>query len=276
MKKNTKAKRRSNKKGIYILPSLLTSASLFGGFYAIIASIQARYEPAAIAIFVSSVFDALDGKIARFTGSTSRFGTEYDSLSDLVAFGIAPAVLLFQWRLADSGRLGWLACFTYVICGALRLARFNVQKDTLEANYFKGLPIPAAATFIASLLLFSISLDSRFQINRTVALALLYGMSFLMVSTIDYLSFKELELRKQKPFSVLVFIILTCLVIVYKPRIMLFAIMAVYILSGPVVTFYRRRRKRSQSAAPSGKAIPLRKEEAAAAAAEKHANHRRT
>lgn len=274
MKKNTKAKRRSNKKGIYILPSLLTSASLFGGFYAIIASIQARYEPAAIAIFVSSVFDALDGKIARFTGSTSRFGTEYDSLSDLVAFGIAPAVLLFQWRLADSGRLGWLACFTYVICGALRLARFNVQKDTLEANYFKGLPIPAAATFIASLLLFSISLDSRFQINRTVALALLYGMSFLMVSTIDYLSFKELELRKQKPFSVLVFIILTCLVIVYKPRIMLFAIMAVYILSGPVVTFYRRRRKRSQSAAPSGKAIPLRKEEAAAA--EKHANHRRT
>jgi CDP-diacylglycerol--serine O-phosphatidyltransferase len=270
MKKGPKAKRRANKKGIYILPSLLTSASLFGGFFAIIASIQARYESAAVAIFVSAVFDALDGKIARFTGSTSRFGTEYDSLADLVAFGIAPAVLVFQWRLAGYGRLGWLACFTYVICGALRLARFNVQKDTLEANYFKGLPIPAAATFIASLLLFSINLGSLFQLSRTFTLVLLYGLSFLMVSTIDYLSFKEFELRKQKPFSVLVGIILTCLVIVYKPRIMLFAIMAVYILSGPVVTFYRSRRKRSRSAAPGGKAIPLRKEEKAVETHEDH------
>ena len=138
---------KSRKRGIYVLPNLFTSASLFCGFYAIIAAIQGRYETASVAILISFLLDGLDGRIARFTNTTSKFGTEFDPLADLVAFGVAPAVLAFKWALAPLGRLGWLACFMYVICGALRLARFNVQKDNLETNFFKGLPIPGAASF---------------------------------------------------------------------------------------------------------------------------------
>jgi len=237
--------KRSGKKGIYILPNLFTSASLFGGFFAIIAAIQGRYETAATAILISCVFDGLDGKIARLTHSTSLFGTEYDSLSDLVAFGVAPAILAFQWALEPFGRLGWLACFMYVICGALRLARFNVQKNQVEAKFFKGLPIPAAACFIASLLLFTTALGWGTESRHIIIILLVYVLSFLMVSSIRYPSFKEFELKKQKPFNVLVAIILVLMVVAYKPRIMLFFIMAIYILSGPAITFYGLRKKRA-------------------------------
>ena len=242
----TKRRRTSGgpKKGIYILPNLFTSASLFGGFYAIIAAIQGRYESAAIAILVSCVFDALDGKIARITGSTSDFGMEYDSLSDLVAFGVAPGILAFQWALEPFGRFGWLACFMYVICGALRLARFNIQKKTLEANYFKGLPIPSAASFIAALILFSSTLGGFAEFRHVLLIFIMYLLSFLMVSTIDYLSFKELDLKKQRPFSVFVEVILILLVIAYKPKVMLFFLLIIYILSGPVITIYRHHKKR--------------------------------
>ena len=239
--------RKTGKKGIYLLPNLFTSASLFSGFFSIIAAIQGRYETAAIAILVSCVFDALDGKIARFTHSTSDFGIEYDSLSDLVAFGVAPAILSFQWALEPFGRLGWLACFMYLICGALRLARFNVQKGSVEAKYFKGLPIPAAASFIASMILFTTALGWIRETKHILIIVLMYILSFLMVSSIDYLSFKEFELRKQKPFNVLVAIILILIVIAYKPRIMLLFILAAYVLSGPVITIYRHQKKRSMA-----------------------------
>jgi CDP-diacylglycerol--serine O-phosphatidyltransferase len=235
--------KRTVKKGIYVLPNLFTSASLFGGFYAIIAGIQGRYEAAAIAILISCVLDALDGKIARFTSATSQFGIEYDSLSDLVAFGVAPGVLAFQWALAPFGRLGWLASFMYVICGALRLARFNVQKGTVDAKYFKGLPIPAAASIIASLILFSNAIGGLPGSKHILIIMLIYVLSFLMVSTINYPSFKELELRKQKPFNVLVTTILILMVIAYKPKIMLFFILVIYLLSGPAVTVYRSQKK---------------------------------
>ncbi|UCF82352.1 MAG: CDP-diacylglycerol--serine O-phosphatidyltransferase [Desulfobacteraceae bacterium] len=236
--------KKTVKKGIYILPNLFTSASLFGGFYAIIAGIQGRYEAAAIAILISCVLDALDGKIARFTRATSHFGIEYDSLSDLVAFGVAPGVLAFQWALAPFGRLGWLASFMYVICGALRLARFNVQKGKVDARYFKGLPIPAAASFIASLILFSNAIGGLLPGSKHILIIMLiYVLSFLMVSTINYPSFKELELRKQKPFNVLVAIILILIVIAYQPKIMLFFILVIYILSGPAVTIYLSQKK---------------------------------
>ena len=238
-----KLTKRTGKKGIYILPNLFTSASLFGGFYAILASIQGRYEAAAIAILISCVFDGLDGKIARFTHATSQFGAEYDSLSDLIAFGVAPGILAFQWALAPFGRLGWLASFMYVICGALRLARFNVQKNSLDVNYFKGLPIPAAASVIASLILFSSAMGGLSESRHIFIIILIYVLSFLMVSTIDYPSFKELELRKQKPFNVLVAIILIFIVIAYKPKIMLFFILTAYLLSGPVVSMYRSQRR---------------------------------
>lgn len=243
--KRKKAPKTARRKGIYLLPNLFTSASLFCGFYAIIASIQGRYEAAAIAILVSSLLDGLDGRIARFTNTTSHFGTEYDSLSDLVAFGIAPGVLAFQWALAPFGRLGWLACFTYVVCGALRLARFNVQKSTTATKFFRGLPIPGAASFIASLVLFTIALGGLPEYKNILIIVLVYVLSFLMVSNIRYLSFKEFDLKRQKPFNVLVAIILMFLVIVYEPKIMLFLVMATYILSGPVITFYRLRKRRA-------------------------------
>ena len=240
-KRKNRAKKTS-KKGIYVLPNLFTSASLFSGFYSIIASIQGRYETAAIAILVSCLFDGLDGKVARFTHATSEFGSEYDSLSDLVAFGVAPGILAFQWALEPFGRLGWLACFMFVICGALRLARFNVQKYTQDANYFKGLPIPAAAGFIASLVLFIMTVGGLEGYRHAVIIALIYILAFLMVSTLYYPSFKELELKKKKPFNVLVAIILVFMVIAYQPKIMLFLILTAYIVSGPVVSIYRLRK----------------------------------
>jgi CDP-diacylglycerol--serine O-phosphatidyltransferase len=240
-----KSRRKNRKKGIYILPNLFTSASLFSGFYAIIASIQERYEAAAVAILVSCVFDALDGKIARFTKSTSHFGTEYDSLSDLVAFGVAPGVLAFQWALEPFGRLGWLASFIYVICGALRLARFNVQKDSTDANYFKGLPIPVAAAFIACLILFIGALGGLPRPMPVLFIMPIYVLAFLMVSNIQYPSFKKLELKKQKPFNVLVAIILILTVIAYQPKVMLFIIAVIYILYGPVFTIHRAQERRA-------------------------------
>lgn len=246
--KRTKRSPSSARKGIYLLPNLFTSASLFSGFYAIIAAIGGRYENAAIAILISCVFDALDGKIARLTHTTSLFGTEYDSLSDLVAFGVAPAILAFQWALEPFGRLGWLACFMYVICGALRLARFNVQKSSVEARFFKGLPIPAAASIISSLILFLSNFGGLPESGHVLIIILVYGLSFLMVSTIDYLSFKDFQIKNQKPFNVLVTIILGLVVVAYKPKIMLFVLLSLYVLSGPVVTAFRYGKKREMAA----------------------------
>ena len=195
----SKRKKRSGKtsrKGIFILPNVFTSASLFGGFYAIVAAIQGRYEAAAIAIIISAVFDGLDGRIARFTKTASHFGTEYDSLSDLVSFGVAPATLAFLWALEPFGRLGWLAAFMFVICGALRLARFNVEKSSAQTSYFKGLPIPAAACFIASLILFSSTLKGFAEKRDIIIIVMIYVLSFLMVSSLKYFSFKEFNVRE--------------------------------------------------------------------------------
>ena len=239
--------KRDRKRGIYLLPNLFTSASLFGGFYAIIAAIQNRFEAAAIAILVSCLFDALDGKIARYTNTNSHFGTEYDSLSDLVAFGVAPGILAFQWALAPYGRLGWLACFTYVVCGALRLARFNVQVNVQNPNFFKGLPIPGAAAFVSSLVLFTAALGGSGRSMHWLALAIVYSLAFLMVSGLDYLSFKKFEIRRQKPFNVLVSIILMMIVVAYRPRIVLFFLIGGYVLSGPIITLSRSRSSKAPS-----------------------------
>ncbi|HDM10529.1 MAG: CDP-diacylglycerol--serine O-phosphatidyltransferase [Deltaproteobacteria bacterium] len=244
--------KRDRKRGIYLLPNLFTSASLFGGFYAIIAAIQSRFEAAATAILVSCLFDALDGKIARYTRTSSHFGTEYDSLSDLVAFGVAPGVLVFQWVLAPYGRLGWLACFTYVVCGALRLARFNVQVGVQNPGLFKGLPIPGAAAFIASFILFITAIGGRRESLHWLALAIIYTLSFLMVSGLDYLSFKKFEIRRQKPFNVLVSIILMLIVVAYRPRIVLFFLIGGYVISGPIVSLVRARTHKAISTSPAG------------------------
>jgi CDP-diacylglycerol--serine O-phosphatidyltransferase len=248
--------RQKERKGIYILPNLFTSASLFGGFYAIIAAIQGRYEAAAAAIIISAIFDGLDGRIARFTHTTSQFGVEFDSLSDLVAFGVAPGVLAFQWAMRPFGRFGWLAAFLFVICGALRLARFNVQKNTQDPGYFRGLPIPSAACFIASMILFIEDLEWVPEDTALLILVMAYVLSFLMVSAIPFSSFKSFDIRNQKPFHVLVSLILMCTVVAYKPKIMLFLIMITYVLSGPLMGLYRLYSRR-HAVRPAEENAPL-------------------
>jgi CDP-diacylglycerol--serine O-phosphatidyltransferase len=247
LKKRNRTKGR-NKRGIYILPNLFTSCSLFGGFYAIIAAVQGRFDAAAIAILISSLFDGLDGKIARFTDTTTKFGAEYDSLSDLVAFGVAPGLLAFLWSLKPYGRLGWLAVFLYIICGALRLARFNIQKNSLESRHFKGLPIPGAAIFIATLVLFMHSIGGLDRNQHIMLVIIMYVLSFLMVSTIDYFSFKGLGLFKRKPFNALVATILLLIVVASKPALMLFLFSTIYVVSGPAMMLYHLVRRPTKEA----------------------------
>jgi CDP-diacylglycerol--serine O-phosphatidyltransferase len=242
--------RKRNKKGIYILPNLFTSCSLFCGCYAIIAATQGRYDAAAVAILISSLLDGLDGKIARFTNTTSQFGIEYDSLSDLVAFGVAPGLLVFEWSLKPFGRFGWLAVFLFVTCGALRLARFNIQKGNRESHHFKGLPIPGAGVFIATAILFMNSLGDPSEHQPILFISAVYVLSFLMVSTIEYLSFKGMDLFRRKPFNMLVATILVFVVVAYKPALMLFLLSSLYVLSGPAQTLYRFIRKNASVRKP--------------------------
>jgi len=243
--KQRRKKTQSNKKrrGIYILPNLFTTISLFFGFFSIISTLDGKFENAAIAILISCVFDVLDGRIARLTHTTSQFGMEYDSLSDLVAFGVAPGLLIFKWSLQDIGRLGWLACFMYLACGALRLARFNVHvRNGKELLYFKGLPIPAAASFIACMILFAEIINYKW--TPMEILISVYVLSFLMVSNINYMSLKGDELRHRKPFNLLVATILVLVLIAYKPKVVLPFLVMLYVLSGPVLTVYNVYKKK--------------------------------
>jgi CDP-diacylglycerol--serine O-phosphatidyltransferase len=243
-RKRNKRTREGVRRGVYILPNVLTSGTLVGGFYAIVAAFNGDYIIAAIAIMVAFLFDGIDGRVARLTRTTSRFGVEYDSLADLVAFGVAPAILVFSWALQPYGRLGWLAAFLYVACGALRLARFNVQAGTLESRSFRGLPIPMAASLIAASVFLLHDLGEEGETKHLSLLLLIYALAFLMVSNIRYPSFKNLELLKRKPFSTLVAVILTIVVVVAQPAIMLFSFSCLYLLIGPlnvVGGWYKKR-----------------------------------
>ncbi len=232
-------RREGLRKGVYLLPNLFTTGSLFAGFYGIIASMNGRYDVAAWFILVSSIFDALDGKVARMTGTTSRFGVEYDSLADLVAFGVAPGLLMYSWALKPFGKLGWLAAFLYVVCGALRLARFNVQVDTVESKRFLGLPIPAAASMVATCVLLFYHLGGSGSIRKVSVLILIYLLALLMVSNVRYYSFKDPDLVKRQPFGFLVLLIFIIIVVVAEPEIMLFSLMSCYALSGPASYLFR-------------------------------------
>lgn len=237
------------KKGIYILPNLFTTASLFFGFYSIIASIGGEFSRAAIAILISCILDGLDGKIARATNTTSKFGAEYDSLSDLIAFGMAPAILAYSWALVSFGRYGWLAAFLFVVCGALRLARFNVQTGIIDSKVFNGLSIPAAAVVIATSVLFFYYLGGEGQFSHVSVLAGTVVLSLLMVSNIKYYSFKDMNFFSRKPFMTFVLIIFMLTVIVLEPQIMLFAMALSYSLSGPVWTLFKiaKRQKHGET-----------------------------
>lgn len=234
MKERTPSRRDSiRKKGIYVLPNLFTTASLFCGFYAIIASVKEHFEPAAVAILAAAVLDGLDGRIARMTHTTSKFGGEYDSLSDLVAFGVAPALLMYVWALSSYGKWGWLAAFLFATCGALRLARFNVQIGLIESKVFNGLPIPAAAAVTATGVLLFYYLGGEGKIGSLLVLLGVVALSLLMVSSIKYYSFKDLNFFSRKPFMAFVLIVVILTIIAAEPQIMIFTFSLGYSLSGP-------------------------------------------
>ncbi len=244
------------KKGIYILPNLFTSASLFAGFYSIVATLNGDFRRAAWAIVVSALCDAADGRIARMTATTSKFGVEYDSLADLTAFGLAPGILVYEWALRPYGKWGWSAAFLYVVCGALRLARYNVQIDTVEAVSFKGLPIPASAGMIVTSILLFYKFDGGVPTSHPVILLVMFLLSFLMVSNVKFSSFKELDLHRRKPFTVLLAIILLLILVVNEPQIVLFTLAVIYVLHGPVWSFILWRKKRRNTEAPGTEQDP--------------------
>ncbi|MBI5328720.1 MAG: CDP-diacylglycerol--serine O-phosphatidyltransferase [Deltaproteobacteria bacterium] len=242
---NLKTKQKSGiKRGIYLLPNLITSASLFGGFYSIIASLDGEFDKAAIAILISAVLDGLDGRIARLTKSTSKFGVEYDSLADLIAFGLAPGILIFTWALRSFDRYGWLAAFLYVVCGALRLARFNIQINTIESKRFNGLPIPAAASLVAATVLIFYHFGYEDITKHITILIMVYALAFLMVSNVKYYSFKELNPTQRMPFRLLVGLIFLLIVIAAEPQVMFFVLTLGYALSGPITTLWDRGAKK--------------------------------
>lgn len=221
------------KKGVYVLPNLITMGNIFCGFYAIIAVLNGAHEDAAIAILIAGIFDGLDGWVARLTNSASRFGIEFDSLADILSFGVAPAVLIYSWALVPVGRFGWSAAFLFLICGTLRLARFNVQFNSSESKHFTGLPIPGAAGMIASLVI----LYHHFKMDLPEPLLIIfvvYLLAFLMVSNIKYHSFKEVHLKKRRPFSILVAASLLLYILATAPQLVLAVLSVLYVLSGIV------------------------------------------
>ena len=243
MTRGRRMKKEKSHRGIYILPNIFTSLNLFFGFYAVIASINGKFVAAAAAIIIGVLFDIMDGKIARATNTVSKFGVEYDSLADLVSFGLAPGIMIYLWSLRPMGRVGWLAAFLFVACGALRLARFNSQVGMTSSEYFVGLPIPAGAGMAATAVLFCHKLGIETQINPVFVLVMLYLLSFLMVSTIKYNSFKKAELFKKMNFNVLVTIILVLIFIAAQPSVALFSLTLIYIVSGPLKMFKHFRAK---------------------------------
>ncbi|WP_461210143.1 CDP-diacylglycerol--serine O-phosphatidyltransferase [Desulfocurvus sp. DL9XJH121] len=233
------SKSRPLHKGVYILPNLLTTASLLSGFLGIMWAVEGRFESCALAILVSALFDGLDGKVARLTHTSSDFGVQYDSLADLVAFGVTPAVMVYLWKLSEYGRLGLMASFLIVVCGALRLARFNVAAPTASKKHFVGLPIPAQACIMASLVLFAPFIpDALIAHEPKFLLGLAYLCSFLMVSRVRYASFKEYGFVKAHPFSSMVTVILLFVMVASQPRVLGFLILLGYMLSGPIYTYY--------------------------------------
>jgi CDP-diacylglycerol--serine O-phosphatidyltransferase len=240
---NGDRRNRSMKKGIYLLPSIFTSLSLFCAFYSITASIKGSILHACWAIIIAGVFDGLDGRIARLTGSTSRFGEEYDSLVDMISFGIAPAILVYNWALQPYGRWGWLVAFLYIICTALRLARFNVQSESRENKYFQGLPTPGAAGMIATTVIIFNNLGMPVIKNVTIPLITCL-LALLMVSNIRYYSIKDFNFRKRRPFSTLLAFVFLLILFLGEPEIFLFITGVIYTISGPVGFFIMKRKRR--------------------------------
>jgi CDP-diacylglycerol--serine O-phosphatidyltransferase len=236
------------KKGIYILPNSLTLCGMFFGFFSIVSSIKGNYVNAAWAIMISDVFDGLDGWVARLTHSNTKFGIELDSLSDLVAFGVAPSVLVYNWAIEPFGRIGFAAAFLFAACGALRLARYNIQMGSTESKAFTGMPIPGAATVIATLVVFYHNVWEASPQKNIFVLLLTICLAFLMVSTLKFHGLKEIDFSKRKPFWILVVIVFVFVLVVIHPAAALFVFAMVYLAEGIIENaylFYRNRKKKA-------------------------------
>lgn len=223
------------RRGIYLLPNLFTTAALFAGFFAIVQAIQGDFERAAMAIFIAMVLDGLDGRVARLTNTQSAFGAEYDSLSDMVSFGVAPALVMYEWTLRDLGRLGWIAAFIYCAGAALRLARFNTTLEVVDKRFFQGLPSPAAAALVAGLVWVMLLAQVPGYDVRWLACALTVFAGLTMISNIRYYSFKDINLKKSVPFFVIAAVALSFALVAYSPGVALFAFFVLYCLSGYVL-----------------------------------------
>ena len=234
--------REHPRRGIFLLPSLLTTGNLFCGFLALILTAESRFTEASIALFVAMVMDTLDGKVARLTRTTTQFGVEFDSLADVVSFCVAPAFMLYTLALNGLGRAAWLGAFLFVICGALRLARFNVYSGVTDRRYFVGLPTPAAAGAVASVVL----LLGDEEVNRWIGAAVAAGtyvVAILMVSTFRYYSFKEIDFARRRPTGVLLLVVLAVLIVATHPQWFLFLLFSAYVVSGPTRPLWARRRE---------------------------------
>lgn len=236
---------RHYRKGIYLLPNLFTTAALYAGFYSILATIDMRYEVSAISIFVAMLLDGMDGRIARLTNTQSDFGMQYDSLSDMVAFGVAPSLLVYQFCLANLGNIGWLSVFFYTACVALRLARYNVQSGTDDKSFFQGLPSPVAAAVLAGLVWLCV--HNQYLITGIwsfFVIVLCVILSLLMISSMRYHSLKQFDLRGKMPLLRMIFVLSVFVLIAYKPSLILFMMAFLYALHGPILTLWMVRKRR--------------------------------
>lgn len=240
-------------RGIYLLPNLITTLALFFGFYAVVAAQSGAYETAAVAIFVAMVMDGLDGRVARLTNTQTDFGVQYDSIADMISFGMAPALVVFLWALDDLGelgavwdKLGWVGAFIYTACAGLRLARFNTQVGVADKRYFQGLPSPAAAAVLAGMVWSGDRLEFGGWPAGIPALVLTIAAGVLMVSNVRYDSFKEIDFRYRVPFVAIVLGVMGVALMSVHPPLVLFGIALTYLSSGPILTVLRRRRRRKR------------------------------
>lgn len=236
---------KKHRRGIYLLPNLFTTAALFSGFYAIVSAMGGRFEAAAVAIFVAMVLDGIDGRIARITHTQSAFGVEYDSLSDMVSFGLAPALVLYEWSLYGLGKVGWLSAFIYAAAAALRLARYNTQVASADKRYFQGLPSPSAAALLAGLVWLGADYGLSGERMVVVALPVALVAGVMMVSKFRYHSFKGLDLRGRVPFVAVLLVVLIYVAVSSQPPLVLFSAFLIYALSGPILTLVHVRRRRA-------------------------------
>ena len=241
---HTQEGQKVKRRGIYLWPNLITTAALLSGFYSIIASMNGDYTQAVYAIFIAALLDGLDGRVARAIGAQSPFGEQFDSLSDLLAFGVAPAILMYSWSLHDLGRLGLAACFVYTACAAFRLARFNVQIGVVDKRYFIGVASPLAAVMIISLVLVARDFPAVFDLRekgiQAINAAVIISVGLLMISNIKYYSFKTVD-RKRVPFAVLPIIVFILAAVTYNIPVGILIISIIYALSGFVTTFMAKK-----------------------------------